>query len=192
MLKNKKGFSLLEILITCVLVFIIGFISMRIHTYHVEKAMVVDAVRIMKNILEAEQVYRMENKRWTFSFDELPIEIGTKVNGSELSNGQLPGQAVRTENFVFMLASTGSSNVYTVPENPSFPNIAVIAKRCYPGEPFDEASYNGYVLYHDMRPDFAKRFHFQKGSYGTHTNKVILQSIYKFLEKRFGQNTTFK
>lgn len=192
MLKNNKGFSLLEILITCVLVFIIGFISMRIHTYHVEKAVVVDAVRIMRNILEAEQVYRMENKCWTFSFDELPIEIGTSLNGSELSNGQLPDQARRTDNFVFMLASVGSSNVYTVPGNSSFPNIAVIAKRCYPGEPFDEASYNGYVLYHDMKPDFTKKFHFQGGSYMTHTDKVILKSIYKFLERKFGQNTVFK
>lgn|GEM_PF-2160253 len=192
MLKNKKGFSLVEILIACVVIIILGVLSIQIQSYQAEKSRVIHAVDLMRKILDAEIAYRLENKHWCFSFDELPMEIGVELDNSELGYGRTKETARRTEDFVFILASSGADNAVVQPESSTHPNMAVIVKRCYPGEKYDEEADRGYTLYWDMNTEFRKRFHFDLGTgNATGTHKWLALAVYKFLERKYGQNYSY-
>ena len=99
MLKNKKGVSLMEVMVVCVIVAILGLAGIGIYEYQVEKTTATNGFNMIRKIVDVEIAYRMENKEWCLSFDELPVKIEGEID---------EGSAV-TRDFVYSLDSEDSS-----------------------------------------------------------------------------------
>lgn len=174
MLKNNKGVSLIEVLITCLLVGIVGLLSIRIHNYSTEKSLATDGVRIMREIVDSELIYRLENKQWCYSFDDLPM----KISGERLSE-----TSIRTNNFVYTLCSD-IAYTSTIVNPKAGSNLVVRARRCYPGQAFDESSNDGYAMYYKVDGvNLTRQF-----SVGIIVHDMINktnESVCKYLERKF-------
>ncbi len=187
MLKNKRGISLVEVLITLVIVSIVGLLSVRIHAYQAEKAIATNGVNLLRQIVDAEIAYRTENRKWCLSFDELPVKInGTALTGSDIAPDSDTNfsstfkSAVRTKDFVYTLKCKYRDNDNT--------ELNIRATRCIEGEPFsfNDDSYRngGYAFSYNINYDTLK-VSFSVGQMSSSGVYKLNTSVCKYLEKRF-------
>ncbi|WP_372518476.1 type II secretion system protein [Candidatus Ruminimicrobiellum ovillum] len=187
MLKNKKGISFVEVLITLVIVAIIGLLSIRIQAYQSEKAIATDGVMLSRQIVDAEIAYRLENRKWCLSFAELPMKIdGEPLSGSSITPDSDVNfsstfkSAVRTKNFVYTLKCKYRDNDNT--------ELEIRATRCIEGDPFsfNDDSYRngGYAFSYRINYDTLD-VSFSVGQMSGSSIYRLNSSVCKYLEKRF-------
>lgn len=174
MLKNRKGVTLIEVMIICVLVLILGLISNRIYEYQIEKAVATDAVNILRKIVDVEIAYRLENKQWCTSFDELPIKIEGEINGSSLI----------TNTFVYTLesraSSSSSSSTLIVKANRDYGDDVVVT---------DSKRYAYGITFKIDSKDFNKEFAAELYIHPTvgYYSNMIYKSAVGYLNRKFAK-----
>lgn len=188
MLKNRKGFSLIEVLITCVVVVIVSVLSIRILSYQTEKTIATDGVMLLRKIVDAEIAYRLENRKWCLSFAELPVKIdGVPLSGSNITPDSDANFAItfkdgiRATNFVYTLKCKYRDNDNT--------ELDVRATRCVEGEDFsfNNSSYRkgGYAFSYNI--DFnTLKVRFSAGSMSSSTIHFDNAFVVKYLRNKFG------
>ena len=72
---NKKGFTLLELLVVVLIIGILSAVALPRYQKAVEKSRVTQAITLLKAVYDAQKVYYMANGSYATSFDELGIEI---------------------------------------------------------------------------------------------------------------------
>ena len=101
MKKKQKGFTLIELVITVVIVGILSLVSVPIYQYYVERARLTEAISNLRAIADANIFYYLENKTWCKDIRELPIKLeGTAI---------LEDKYWRIENDNFVYACVGDS-----------------------------------------------------------------------------------
>ena len=81
---NKKGFTLLEMLVVVLIIGILSSIALPQYQKAIKKARVAEAVTVGKKLLEAEQLYFLENREFTTDMSKLRIRV------RDLKNFQTP------------------------------------------------------------------------------------------------------
>ena len=106
MKNQKKGFTLVELVIVIVIVGILSLVSIPIYRGYIEKARFTEAFTTLRAIADANITYFLEKGVWCDDIRELPIQIdGTTI----FKDG-----CWRIENENFIYASVGDSNDDTI------------------------------------------------------------------------------
>ncbi len=106
MKKQKKGFTLVELIIVTVIIGILSIISLPIYQSYVEKARFTEAFSLLRAIADANTHYYLEHGTWCDDIRELDVQI--------------PGNPVRRDNYwrieneYFIYASVGDSDGDTI------------------------------------------------------------------------------
>jgi len=112
---QKKGFTLIELVIVIVVVAILALVSISIFQYHTERARVTEAYSMLRAIADANTLYYLEHKAWCNDITLLPVEIEGKIlkNKDGLNR-------IETENFIYASSgdSTASKTIATVNRKP--------------------------------------------------------------------------
>ena len=167
MLKNKKGVTYLELLITVVVVIILSVISFKIHAYNTEKAVAVDGVNLMRKIIDAEIAYRLENRKWCLSFAELPITLE-----GELKEGS--ADIIKTKDFIYSLEESGTDGRY----------LSINAVRNYFDKyEIDQSKEDGYSMCLKVDYEYEKNSNNNNNKVKLYTFTAKSYNVYAILEK---------
>ena len=85
MINNKQGFTVLEILITTIIVAILSIASIYAYQLYVEEARASEVIPIVRAIFAAQQDYYDEHGYWT-TIDNLPVQIDGEQKISSVSD----------------------------------------------------------------------------------------------------------
>ena len=80
MKKNLSGFTLIEIIITIIIIGAIAGAALPRFTGTVERVKVAEGKQILLSLLNAQKVYYLENSQYATDIDDLDIEILTSPN----------------------------------------------------------------------------------------------------------------
>lgn len=79
---NRKGFTLIELMVVVLIIGILSSIALPQYQKAIKKARATEAITVGKKILEAEEVYFLENQEYTSDLSKLRIRIPTMKNWS--------------------------------------------------------------------------------------------------------------
>jgi type IV pilus assembly protein PilE len=101
--KNKKAFTLIEMLVVVLIIGILAAIALPQYQKAVERSLASEALSIMKTIKQAEEIYYLVHDEYTLDFDKLDVSIsGTKVNN----------RTIEGKFFNYVLTDDGGDGVY--------------------------------------------------------------------------------
>jgi len=168
MLKNRKGVTFIEIMLTVSIVLILSIISFKIYGYQTEKATAVSGVNLMRKIADTEKVYYMEHKEWCLSFADLPMELdGEFKEGAD--------NTIKTKDFIFSLTTAGSNGK----------DLSINAVRNYFDKfEIEENKEDGYSMSWIVSRDDTKSYKFTARSYNVYA--TLEKTVVNYLKKRFG------
>ncbi len=103
---HQKGFTLLELLVVVLIIGILASIALPQYQKAVEKSRGMQALVLLKSIVQAQEAYRLANGTYATSFDELPVDVawsGTEewvagISRDVRSNGEWSVQLVKDSN----------------------------------------------------------------------------------------------
>ena len=104
---QKKGFTLVELVIVIVIVGILTIVSVPMYKLQVEKSRVAEAMSVLRTIADANTHYYLEHGTWCTDIRELPIQIEGRVFKQDNR------WRIETKNYVYA-ACTGSEAGSTV------------------------------------------------------------------------------
>ena len=75
MLKNRRGFTLIELLVVVLIIAILAALALPQYQFTVLRSRAVQAMVLIDEIWEAQQVYFLANGEYTTTFNKLDLEI---------------------------------------------------------------------------------------------------------------------
>ena len=116
-MKNKKGFSLVELIIAIVIVGILSVVSIPVYRNYVKKSMESEGMTMLAEISAAEDIYYTKNKSYTTSASALGVNFSrnkyyTSFSGTATGTG-LDANCVITTN----LANEVQYKIEMIPNN---------------------------------------------------------------------------
>lgn len=156
MKKQKKGFTLVELIIVMVIVGILSLVAVPIYRYNIEKARFTEAMTMLRAIADANTMYYIEHGVWCRDIRDLDVHIDGVVI--------LENNYYRIKNDNFIYACIGDSNddtIATVNRAP-YHKRYWISLRAVTGRYGDTPQLGNYGLAGDVYPgsehkDFDKR-----------------------------------
>ena len=106
MKKQKKGFTLVELIIAVIIVGILSLVSIPIYRYNIEKARFTEAITMLRAIADANTLYYIEYGVWCKDIRAL----GVKIDGKEIKENNY--YRIKNDNFIY--ACIGDSNDDTI------------------------------------------------------------------------------
>lgn len=102
-MKNKeKGFTLIELIITMVIVAILSIVSVTGYAIHVENARASEVCPIVHSIIDAQKIYYLENGCYCDCITDLPIEVdGNIVRMSNIGSDGQSRDCIQTQSFAY-------------------------------------------------------------------------------------------
>ncbi len=100
---NRKGFTLIELMVVVLIIGILSSIALPQYQKAIKKTRATEAITVGKAILEAEQIYFLENQEYTSNLNQLRVRI------PELKNFQTP--TVTTSAGGVEITITGENNM---------------------------------------------------------------------------------
>ncbi len=104
---NRKGFTLIELMVVVLIVGILSSIALPQYQKAIKKARATEAITVGKKILEAEKVYFLENQEYTSDLSKLRVAF------PQMKNWTVAGvSAVNNSAYPFVnVAFTGLNNM---------------------------------------------------------------------------------
>ena len=99
----KKGFTLIELLVVVLIIGILSSIALPQYMKAVEKARASEAIQLLGDLANAEQIYHMSTGSFTRDLDMLDVEI-PNISGTS--------QTAYTKNFKIETVAADGSSVY--------------------------------------------------------------------------------
>jgi len=110
MKKQRKGFTIVELVIVVVIVGILTAIAVPIYQYYIERAKLTEALTMLRAIADANTLYYMEHHTWTNDIRQLHVTIeGTDMVLDGLNR-------IQTKDFIYACCgdSATSNTIATV------------------------------------------------------------------------------
>ena len=101
MFTNKKGFTLLELLIVVLIIGILSAVALPGYRKSVEKSRVADALTTMQTVAKSEHDWYLRKNNYTKDFSDLDIDL-TDKNGNKADNATF-----KTDLYTYELLDTG-------------------------------------------------------------------------------------
>ena len=161
MLKNKKGVTYIELLMTVLAVIVLSVLSFRLYGYHIEKSVAVEGAQLLRKIADAEIVNRLEYKNWV-NFENLVMTIDGEL---------LNANTIKKENFIYSIAGD-FGNAGT---------IQISATRYYT----EEDNTKNYRITATLSPQLTSENYFNIEAVGGNTAKE--KAVVAYINKRFGR-----
>ena len=172
MLKNKKGVTLVELLIVVITVIALSVISAKMYTHQIERTISLDGSQLLRKIADAQMVYYLENKMWSPSFEYLPVEID---GGEYVSSDK---KVIKNKDFVFFLSTKAEDGVVY---------LSVDAMRKYDNTEISDTKRNYYINFtipSNFNPDNKKyTMKAVTASGATSKDKAVVNYLNKRLKK---------
>jgi prepilin-type N-terminal cleavage/methylation domain-containing protein len=144
MKKTQKGFTLVELIITIVIVGILSLISGPIYEYYVEKARFTEAFSVLRAIADANTMYFVERGLWCNDIRELPIQIeGTLVN----EDG---AWRIQNDNFIYACVGDTSDDTIATVNRAPYHQRYWVSLRTTTGRYGDTPQLGDYGLYGEV------------------------------------------
>jgi len=86
-MKSKKGFTLVEVLIVVIIIGILSSLAIPMYKRATEHARIAEATQILSQVRTAEEVYKLKNGSYTDAFADLIVDI--PADGDTLFNYSL-------------------------------------------------------------------------------------------------------
>ena len=102
----KKGFTLIELLVVVLIIGILSAVALPQYTKAVEKSRATEAITLLGNLANAEQIYLMSMGSYTNDMTLLDLQM-PGVSGTN------PVSSVNTKNFQIEITSRPNSNTFT-------------------------------------------------------------------------------
>lgn len=84
-MNNKRGFTLIELLVVVLIIGILASVALPQYTKAVEKSRMTEAVNMVRNVVTAQEVYKMANGSWANDFSLLDITLPGNPSGTSFS-----------------------------------------------------------------------------------------------------------
>ena len=108
---QKHGFTLIELLVVVLIIGILSSVALPQYTKAVEKSRAVQALTMLKSIVQAQKVYYMANGAYAQSFDDLDVEIAWTERDNFLVSGDV-ADARSNGDWSIQLLSSADGRVY--------------------------------------------------------------------------------
>ena len=104
----RSGFTLIELLVVVLIIAILAAVALPQYQLAVDKARVKSAFPVMRAIINAENLHKLEHGDYTYNWEELDLDIPhIKYDKTK--------RAMYTDNGVYSLDSDGTSHVFFSP-----------------------------------------------------------------------------
>lgn len=100
----NKGFTLIELLVVVLIIGILSAVALPQYTKAVEKSRATEAISLLGNLANAQQIHFMGNSAYTTQLDELDIELPGLDDSATTAT---------TKNFVISTAVDATSGAFT-------------------------------------------------------------------------------
>ncbi len=103
---NKKGFTLIEMLVVVLIIGILAAVALPQYFKAVEKSRSTEALQVLGTIAAAQERYRLASSEnlYTTNFEDFDVSF-TDRNGADVS-----GSSYRTKNFTITISGTSGSD----------------------------------------------------------------------------------
>lgn len=80
--KTKAGFTLIELLVVVLIIGILAAVAVPQYTQAVNKSRAVQAITMLKSIMDAQEAYYLANGDYTNDINELDVEVPENLKGN--------------------------------------------------------------------------------------------------------------
>ena len=145
MKKQKKGFTLVELIVVIVIVGILSIISLPIYQFNLEKARFTEAFTTLRAIADANTLYFIEYGEWCSDIRDLPVQVdGTYI----FQNG---AWRIQNENFIYACVGDSSDDTIATVNRAPYHQRYWVSMRSITGKLGDKSPKLGdYGLYGDV------------------------------------------
>ena len=88
MKQNKKGFTLIELLVVVLIIGILAAVALPQYRKAVEKSRYTQLMKLVRGIVNAQELYYLANNKYANSFDKLDIEMPPHGNPTSTCDGE--------------------------------------------------------------------------------------------------------
>ncbi len=96
---NKQGFTLIELLVVVLIIGILSAVALPQYSKAVDKARGTEALTMAKAIVDAQNLYYLQSRKYTTDFSALPIQIEKEGKHFKTSGGYTFGSNDKSYQF---------------------------------------------------------------------------------------------
>ena len=102
----KKGFTLIELLVVVLIIGILSAVALPQYTKAVNKSRYATLKLITQSLYEAQLLYYLENGTYASKFEDLAVDVGTPIPGSDHIRGIKNGSCQLAGGYVYCILTT--------------------------------------------------------------------------------------
>ena len=162
--ETQKGFTIVELVITMVIVSILSIVSIPIYQHYIERARLTEAISILRTIADANTMYFIERGQWCNDIRELPVQLEGEIISAD------GAWRIQNKNFIYACVGEESDDTIATVNRAAYHGRYWISMRAATGRYGDTPQLGNYGLFGNVYPSSPHK-EFDKGLVEYYQNK---------------------